>query len=84
MYFNKIFKHSAALFEIVAPSRGLVILVSFVNIIQGKCNFISIEFVGYKQKNLPKDLKELLETNRNLNSTSFVSGRQGNHKRCLR
>lgn len=59
-YLNEIFKHPATLFEIAAPSRGLIILVSFVNIIQDKCNFIFQEFVGYNQRNLPKDLKKLM------------------------
>lgn len=80
MHFQKSVKNPAALFEIVAPSRGIVILGFFVNNLQDKCIFIFVKFVGYNQRNLPKDLKELLEKNWNLNPSRFVSG-QRNHKK---
>lgn len=67
MYFKEILKHPAALFEIVAPSRGLIILVSLVNVTQDKCNYIFTEFVVYNQGKLTKDLKEMLEKSQNLN-----------------
>lgn len=66
IYFKEIFKHAAALFEIVAPSRGLIILVPLANITQDKCYFIFTEFVGYNQRKLTKDFKEVLEKSQNL------------------